>query len=95
MTLLESRSSALRTTGIVVGVVLAALTVGSYVLGVDHLLGYTRVAMAVLLVVAFVKVWLVTHYFMDIRHSPGWLGVLVNGWTIVSAGVVIGLYIGL
>ena len=95
MTYPESRSGSLKKTGVVVGAVLAALTAGSYVLGIEHLLGFSHVALAVVLVIAFVKVWLVTRYFMDIRHSPRWLSIVVNGWTILSAGVVIGLYIGL
>lgn len=78
-----------------VAALLTVLTVGSYFLGIDHFLGFSRVAMAVILLIAFVKVWLVTEYFMDIRHAPNWLKIVVNGWTLVTAGVVIGLYIGL
>jgi caa(3)-type oxidase subunit IV len=95
MTRLEHRPSVLKKTAIAVGAGLVTLTVGSFVLGIDHLLGYSRVAMAVVLVIAFVKVWLVTQYFMDIRRAPRWLKVVVNGWTISTAGVVVGLYIGL
>jgi heme/copper-type cytochrome/quinol oxidase subunit 4 len=95
MAILENPSSRLKTTAIVVGVALAALTVGSYFLGIEHLFGYTRVAMAAVLLVAFVKVWLITQYFMDIRHAPRWLSAIVNGWTAVSGVVVIGLYIAL
>jgi hypothetical protein len=85
----------MKSTAIGVGAVLAALTVGSYVLGIDHLLGFSQLATALILVIAFVKVWLVTQYFMDIRHSPRWLKFIVKGWTILTAGVVVGLYVGL
>lgn len=95
MALIETRSGTTKTTAIVVGVVLAVLTAGSYLLGIDHLLGFSRLAMAVILVVAFVKVFLVTQYFMDIRRSPTWLKLIVHGWTILTAGIVIGLYVGL
>lgn len=78
MVLIETRSGTTKTTAIVVGVVLAVLTAGSYLLGIDHLLGFSRLAMAVILVVAFVKVFLVTQYFMDIRHSPTWLKLIVH-----------------
>ncbi len=95
MTLIEIRSGTTKITAIAVGIALVVLTAGSYLLGIDHLLGFSRMAMAVILVVAFVKVWLVTRYFMDMRHSPTWLKVIVYGWTILTGGVVIGLYIGL
>jgi heme/copper-type cytochrome/quinol oxidase subunit 4 len=95
MTVNENQSGALKKTAIAVGVALAVLTVGSYVLGIDHLLGFSRIAMAIILVVAFVKVWLVTQYFMDIRHAPRWLGRLVYGWILLSGTIVVGLYIGL
>jgi caa(3)-type oxidase subunit IV len=95
MALIQTRSGTTKTTAVVVGVVLAALTLGSYLLGIDHLLGFSRLAMAVILVIAFVKVFLVTQYFMDIRHAPTWLKVIVHGWTVLTAGIVIGLYVGL
>lgn len=95
MTLLSDSGTSLRKTAITVGVVLAVITVGSYVLGIDHLLGFSRVAMSVVLVAAFVKVWFVTQYFMDVRHAPRWFQLVVNGWTVLSAAVVIGLYIWL
>ncbi|BBY62658.1 cytochrome C oxidase subunit IV family protein [Mycolicibacterium helvum] len=95
MTILSDNSASLKKTAVTVGVVLAVITVGSYVLGIDHLLGFSRLAMAVVLVASFVKVWLVTQYFMDIRHSPRWLQLIVNGWTLLSAAVVIGLYVWL
>lgn len=76
-----------------VGAVLVVLTVGSYLLGVDHLFGFSRIAMSAILVIAFVKVWLVTRYFMDLRHSPRWLNALVTAWTCLSTVVVIGIYV--
>ncbi|MCW2655753.1 MAG: hypothetical protein JWR32_6729 [Mycobacterium sp.] len=51
--------------------------------------------MALVLVVAFVKIWLITSYFMDIRHAPRWLGALIHAWILVTASLVIGLYIAL
>ena len=95
MALIENRPNALKSVAIAVGVALAALTVGSYVLGVDHLLGFSRMAMAIVMVVAFVKVWLVVYYFMDIRHAPRWLFLIVHGWLLLSGAVVVGLYVGL
>lgn len=84
---------AMQSTAQYIGATLIALTVSSYVLGIDHLLGVSRTAMALVLVVAFVKIWLVTSYFMDIRHAPRWLGAIVHGWILITASLVIGLYI--
>ncbi|MGE2713055.1 cytochrome C oxidase subunit IV family protein [Mycolicibacterium litorale] len=95
MAILENRSSSLKNAAFLVGAVLVVLTVGSYALGIDHLLDFSRAAMAAVLIIAIVKVWLVTQYFMDIRHSPRWLQIVVNGWTLLTAGVVIGLNVGL
>ncbi|OPX12055.1 hypothetical protein B1790_05850 [Mycobacterium sp. AT1] len=76
-----------------VGCGLLLLTLGSYVLGIDHLLGFSHAAMAVVLVIAFIKVWLVTSYFMDVRHAPRWLGAIVNCWIVATCLLVVGLYV--
>ena len=78
-----------------VGALLVALTVGSYVLGIDHMLGFSRLALSMVLIIAFVKAWLVTQFFMDIRHSPAWLKVLVDGWVILTGAAVVGMFIWL
>ncbi len=83
----------LTATALYVGGVLLLLTLGSYVLGIDHLLGFSRAAMAVVLVIAFIKVWLVTSYFMDVRHAPRWLGSIVNCWILVTCLLVVGFYV--
>lgn len=89
---IELNSRTARSTTLVIGILLVGLTVSSYFLGIDHLLGFSKVAMSVILVVAFVKVWLVTQFFMDVRHSPRWFNLLVTGWLVVTAALVIGLY---
>jgi heme/copper-type cytochrome/quinol oxidase subunit 4 len=85
----------LQSTAQYVGATLIALTVSSYVLGIDHLLGASRTAMALVLLIAFVKIWLITSYFMDIRHAPRWLGAVIHAWIFITASLVIGLYIAL
>lgn len=84
---------ATKSTTLAIAVVLAGLTISSYFLGIDHLLGFSKVAMSALLVVAFVKVLLVTQFFMDVRHAPRWFNLLVTGWVGITAAVTIGLYI--
>jgi len=83
-----------KSTALAIGVLLAILTGSAYFLGIDHLLGFSKVAMSAILLVAFVKVGLVTQFFMDVRHAPRWFNLLVTGWVGVTAAVVIGLYIG-
>lgn len=95
MATLQNPGTALKNTAIVVGALLVALTVGSYVLGIDHMLGFSRLALSMVLIIAFVKAWLVTQFFMDIRHSPAWLKVLVDGWVILTGAAVVGMFIWL
>jgi len=89
----EKQASGLTATALLVGGVLIVLTVGSYWLGTDHLLGFSRLAMAVVLLIAFLKVWLVTHFFMDMWHSPRWLKAIIYGWVFITGTLVLGLYI--
>jgi Prokaryotic Cytochrome C oxidase subunit IV len=44
-----------------------------------------------LVVVAFVKVWLIGMQFMEIRRAPMPLVLLFHTWLIGAAGVLIGL----
>ncbi|ORA11424.1 cytochrome C oxidase subunit IV family protein [Mycobacterium arosiense] len=78
-----------------VGGLLVSLTAGSYLLGIDHPFGSSRAAVSGVLLIAFSKVWMVTRYFMDIRHAPRGLATIVNLWILVTGGLVIGLSIGL
>lgn len=82
-----------KTTALTVGVTLIVLTIGSYALGIDHLLGSSRTAMSVILLIAFVKVWLVAAFFMDLRRSARWLNLLVTGWIVTTCAIVVGLYV--
>jgi heme/copper-type cytochrome/quinol oxidase subunit 4 len=93
MTTIHDQPRHLTATARYVGGGLLLLTFGSYVLGIDYLLGFSRAAMAVVLVIAFVKVWLVTSYFMDVRHAPRWLGAIVNCWIVATCLLVVGLYV--
>lgn len=51
--------------------VMASASVLTYWLGTDHpLLESARVTAALMLVIAFLKVWVVGNYFMETRHCP-------------------------
>jgi len=91
---IEITTRTAKSTALAIGIVLAGLTVSSYFLGIDHLLGSSKMAMSVVFVAAFIKVWVVTQFFMDVRHAPRWFNLLVTGWVLITAAVVIGLYIG-
>jgi heme/copper-type cytochrome/quinol oxidase subunit 4 len=47
----------------------------------------------VIMLVAFVKARLVMSYFMEIRHAPWPLRRLCDAWLLISAVVVLGLYV--
>lgn len=67
----------------------------SWWLGTDHGLpmGGKALAMSVIAVVAFVKVYLVSMYFMELRHAPRILKHSFNGWTVLTCALVVGLYL--
>lgn len=87
--------TALRIPAVRVWALLVLLTGSSFWLGADHGLGTARAALSLVLVVAFIKAWFVAHYFMELRHSPPALRRIVDGWLVITGGVVLGLYVAL
>ena len=57
------------------------------------LLSFSAGGGAVVLGVAFVKVRLVGLHFMDRRAAPVPLRLVFEGWVVVTASVLIGLYL--
>ena len=45
-----------------------------------------------LMVIAFIKVRFVIHYFMEIRHAPLALRLVCDAWVVGICGAIIGLY---
>jgi caa(3)-type oxidase subunit IV len=86
-------SEVVRQPAVIVWVLLIALTASSFWLGVDHALGTGPLALSVVLVIAAIKAWLVERYFMGLRDAPRSLRVIVDGWLVVTAAVVIGMQI--
>ncbi|MGW6728028.1 cytochrome C oxidase subunit IV family protein [Nocardia sp. NPDC055029] len=76
-----------------VWLVLTVLTAGSFWLGVEHALGTTRASLSLILVIAFVKAWFVARYFMEMRHAPIALRAVTDGWFLITATVVIGMFL--
>lgn len=50
-------------------------------------------AAVALLVVAFIKVHLITDYFMEVHAAPAVLRLSIAAWTVGVCGTLIGLYI--
>ncbi|WP_433518224.1 cytochrome C oxidase subunit IV family protein [Nonomuraea sp. CA-143628] len=75
----------------VVWLVLMAATVVSWYLGDGH--GTRRLATVVVLAVAFVKVYLVGRYFMELREAPRVLRLLFGAWTLVVCAVLVAIFI--
>lgn len=42
-------------------------------------------------VIAFAKVWLVGHEFMELRRAPAWLRRLFTGWACFAGAALAGL----
>jgi heme/copper-type cytochrome/quinol oxidase subunit 4 len=69
-----------------VWVALVALTLVSWWIGGDHGIGSVRVAGAVVLVVAFVKLRFVGLHFMELRDAPRAVRIAFESW---CAGVCV------
>lgn len=75
----------------VVWLVLVAATMISSWLGDGH--GTRKVATVVVIVVAFLKVFLVGQYFMELRTAPRALGLAFGAWVVLIGGIVLGMYL--
>jgi hypothetical protein len=72
-------------------VVLAALTLTSYLLGPAPVasLGIT----VAVLVLALVKVRLIIRYFMEVRSGPTWLKRCTDAWLVVLFAALLAIYL--
>ncbi len=52
-----------------------------------------RWAGAAILVVTFIKVRLVMRDFMEIRHAPRWMRWIGDGWIVLIAVLLVGLFL--
>ena len=74
-----------------VWLVLVLATLTSWLLGVGNQLPTTYAAIGVI-IIAFAKVHFVGRYFMELRDAPAPLRAVFDGWTLIVAVVLIGLY---
>ena len=77
---------------------LVAATAASWLLGTEQLFGVTAEAVRAsgisVLLLAFAKVRLVVRYFMEVRHAPLMLKLILDGWIVIVCGTLLGLYLG-
>lgn len=71
---------------------LVAATVLSWEVGHGIGISDIRVAGAVILAVAFIKVRLVAFEFMELRHAPWFMRIAADAWIVVILGVLLTLY---
>ncbi|BBY80224.1 hypothetical protein MPUL_13820 [Mycolicibacterium pulveris] len=74
---------------------LTTLTVISWALGTEHMLGGGShvPASLIIFVVATFKVRLVGLYFMELNHAPLALRAIFEGYCVALLGVLIGMYL--
>lgn len=74
--------------------VLMVSTLLSWLLAADHgsLLNDRVVTGSVVILIAFVKIYLVGRYFMDLRLAPLGLRLPFNLWTLATCTLVIAMY---
>lgn len=69
-------------------------TVASWWLGTDHdVLGGPTAGTIAVLIIAFVKIWMVTSVFMESHAQSRVLGALVDAWTAGACALVVVLYL--
>lgn len=86
----------LRHQSTIVWAVLMIATIASWRLGTDHsFAGGARVATVGVIVIAFVKVAMVTISFMEVGHAPRLLQSLVHGWSFLVCTLLAVLYLAL
>lgn len=76
--------------------VLMVSTLVSWVLAADHggLFNDRVVTGSVVIAIAFLKIYLVGRYFMELRFAPAGLRLSFNCWTLATCVLVIALYAG-
>lgn len=67
---------------------LVAATGLSWWLGADHGIADRQAATAVILAISFTKIWLVSQWFMELRHAPPGLRLTFNAW-ILTVGTAL------
>jgi hypothetical protein len=84
----------LRSRTSVVWLILIVSTLVSWWLGADH--GFSadgrRIAVSIVIIVAFAKVYLIGQHFMELRHAPVALNTVFNGWVVAIATAMISVY---
>jgi hypothetical protein len=88
---LERAPSIIRTGATAAWAVLMVATLISWWLGGGH--GAEAVAAVGVLGVAFLKVGLVGHYFMELRYAPLSLRLVFTGWAVVVCSALIVMYV--
>jgi hypothetical protein len=88
---LVTATSILKTPAVRAWLVLMAATLVSWYLGDGH--GSAQPATVLVIAVAFVKVYLVGHYFMELRDAPLPLRGVFGGWAVVVCAVLVALYL--
>ena len=77
---------------VILWMVLAAITLTSWAVSAEHILGSAHNLSALLFVIAFVKVWLIGRYFMELRSAAVPLRRLFDGWVLVVGALLCVMY---
>jgi hypothetical protein len=73
--------------------VLVSATLVLFALGTGHGISSHEVASVVIVLVAFVKVFLVGMYFMELRDSPFVLRMVFTGYCLLAFAVITGMFL--
>jgi hypothetical protein len=73
------QARATRTAWIVWAALVAVTVTGGLVSDSD---GSGDILIAVIVLFGLGKTWLIVQYFMEVRHAPRWLQIVVTGWML-------------
>lgn len=87
-------STLIRSAATSVWALLMTLTIASYVIGEDQVLGLSReTASIAIMIVAVVKVRFVVRHFMEMRHAPLPLRLAFEAWGLGVVLSTVGIYV--
>lgn len=77
----------------IVWLALVVFTIASFVLGGEHVIDNAKLAAAVVIVIAAVKIRLVGIHFMELRHAPLGLRLVFEIYCVLLVVVLMGIYL--
>lgn len=76
----------------IVWLLLLGATAAAYLTQLEATRDFPRIVGSIILVLAFIKVWLIGMRYMELQHAPFALRLVYQGWVIALGSVLIILF---